>query len=526
MLKKYGITMLVNGLFSGALLCAAVFSFWKSDPKTITIGAILLVCSLIGIAISLRKTHAPSPPGTDNRNAEQSVYQEAVRQISKDTSHIAIGGAEVSHFVDQLQHTIASNSDKSAQIHHAASELFTTTVTLSEHASNALQQAQTSKEVSQQGQEYARNGFNAIQTLSDNVDSTAKKVEALKNQADAIGKITKVINDVADQTSLLALNAAIEAARAGEAGRGFAVVADEVRNLAAKTSKATADITNTLNEIRQESDQTSELMHNVVTSTSQAVDAIEALEQRFDTITQGVNHSASALTEISGSLQEYRHTTADISDSIEQINQSLQATDERSKQISEQAFRFSQTTEGIFRALTKWDIGTFDQQVYKEALAAANACSESLQQGITNGVFTEQQLFSPDYERIGTTEPAKYATAFDRFTDQNFPAIQEPILQRHQGIVYAGAVDRKGYFPTHNQCFSQPLTGDPQTDMVNNRTKRIFDDATGIRCGQHTDPVLLQTYKRDTGEVMHDLSVPIYVNGKHWGGFRIGFRAS
>jgi len=28
-------------------------------------------------------------------------------------------------------------------------------------------------------------------------------------------------------------------------------------------------------------------------------------------------------------------------------------------------------------------------------------------------------------------------------------------------------------------------------------------------------PFLLQTCKRDTGEVMHDLSVPIYVNDRH-----------
>jgi methyl-accepting chemotaxis protein len=70
------------------------------------------------------------------------------------------------------------------------------------------------------------------------------------------------------------------------------------------------------------------------------------------------------------------------------------------------------------------------------------------------------------------------------------------------------------------------LTGDYETDLVNNRTKRIFNDRTGSRCGSNTKPFLLQTYKRDTGEVMHDLSVPIYVGGKHWGGFRIGYRSS
>ena len=63
-------------------------------------------------------------------------------------------------------------------------------------------------------------------------------------------------------------------------------------------------------------------------------------------------------------------------------------------------------------------------------------------------------------------------------------------------------------------------------DIVNNRTKRLFDDRTGARCGSNTKPFLLQTYKRDTGEVMHDLSAPIHVDGKHWGGFRVGYRSS
>ncbi len=90
-------------------------------------------------------------------------------------------------------------------------------------------------------------------------------------------------------------------------------------------------------------------------------------------------------------------------------------------------------------------------------------------------------------------------------------------------VVFAGAVDINGYFPTHNTRYSQPLTGDIEIDTVNNRTKRIFDDPTGIAAAQNTNPYLQQIYQRDTGETMWDISAPIMVNGIHWGGFRIGF---
>nr|WP_226912392.1 MULTISPECIES: hypothetical protein [unclassified Halomonas] len=77
---------------------------------------------------------------------------------------------------------------------------------------------------------------------------------------------------------------------------------------------------------------------------------------------------------------------------------------------------------------------------------------------------------------------------------------------------------------THNAAVSREPTGDYDHDLKYCRSKRIFDDPTGSRCGAHEKPLLLQTYKRDTGEIMHDLSVPIYINGKHWGGFRVGYQ--
>lgn len=75
----------------------------------------------------------------------------------------------------------------------------------------------------------------------------------------------------------------------------------------------------------------------------------------------------------------------------------------------------------------------------------------------------------------------------------------------HAALVFAIVAAPDGYIPTHNQEFAHAPTGDAEADLVRSRSKRLFNDRTGIRCGSHTEDMLLQTYRRDTGEIMHDL---------------------
>ena len=186
----------------------------------------------------------------------------------------------------------------------------------------------------------------------------------------------------------------------------------------------------------------------------------------------------------------------------------------------------SERAEIVYDAIAESGAATQHDQIRIVASNAARQIGKLFEQAIANGRITEAALFDRQYRPLPNTAPPKHSTQFDAFTDRVLPDIQEPILDAMPQLAYAGAVDDNGYFPTHNKKFSKPLTGDYDIDLVNNRTKRIFTDRTGKRCGSNTKPFLLQTYKRDTGEVMHDLSVPIYVHGKHWGGFRIGYRSS
>ena len=119
-------------------------------------------------------------------------------------------------------------------------------------------------------------------------------------------------------------------------------------------------------------------------------------------------------------------------------------------------------------------------------------------------------------------------TRFTEFTDRVLPAIQEPLLAFDERVAFCAAIDLRGYIPTHNLKFSQPQGDDPVWNAAHCRNRRIFNDRTGLGAGSHTKPFLLQTYRRDMGGgqfvMMKDASAPIFVNGRHWGGFRMGYR--
>jgi methyl-accepting chemotaxis protein len=108
------------------------------------------------------------------------------------------------------------------------------------------------------------------------------------------------------------------------------------------------------------------------------------------------------------------------------------------------------------------------------------------------------------------------------FAQQLQPLYDQTLSQVPSGI-FAICVDINGYGPTHNSIFSKPLTGNPDLDVAGSRDKRMFNDPTGYRGAQNTEKFLLQTYMRDTGEILSDLSLPIHIDGQHWGAIRLGF---
>lgn len=341
---------------------------------------------------------------------------------------------------------------------------------------------------------------------------TMQAVESSTRRADSI---IEMIDSVALQTNILSINAGIEAARAGDAGRGFAVVAREIRALSERTAGAARDVRGTLDDIhsrmgeglRQASD-TRAVLDRVVGLMQRAGEAMRDGSSRVGAQVQAVAGLQSLLGDVSGHAR----------DNLAAVESMLAASAGIASGIGT-----LEDCVGLFRLSADPLAEPRHARALELARSGADQAGRALEAALAGRRLAEDALFSRDYRPIPRTEPQKHSTAFDELCDGLMPEFQEALAGAEAWVVYAISANRDGYVPTHNDRFCQPLTGDPKHDLVHNRTKRIFADRVGRTVGAHTDPFRLQVYRRDTGQIMFDMSVPIRVKGRHWGGFRVGY---
>ncbi|MGO4381204.1 methyl-accepting chemotaxis protein [Pseudoduganella sp. RAF19] len=446
--------------------------------------------------------------------------------VGKEIDAIMIGAAETSYFVDSVKKKIEQDVQTASGIVASSGQNARTTELIATNAESASRVAHRVREETVAGRAEADQGLERISTARRDAEAAAETMASLQEKARRISGFTTAISEISARTNLLALNAAIEAARAGEQGRGFAVVAGEVRQLAQRTKEATDEISQMVREINEQAEKASRGMSSLATDVKEAASNVEKVHVLLSNIENSSGESEAKIDEIAHASREHVETTQVIADAIAQIRDSMLGTNRDLPRVTGSAMALAERAEVIAGALGDADVETPHDEIRRAAQHAAREVGRMFESAIAAGKISRDALFDRRYEEIPNTNPPKFHTTFDRFTDKILPDLQEGLLSSMPQLAYAGAVDNNGYFPTHNKKFSQPLTGDYDVDIINNRTKRIFSDRTGKRCGSNTRPFLLQTYKRDTGEVMHDLSAPIYVDGKHWGGFRIGYRSS
>jgi len=449
--------------------------------------------------------------------------RETILLLYQQACMIGSGVCELSFGTDRAMKISQDQKEQASAVAVASEEM---SMTINSVAGNTHRAAVLSSDVDVaacNGLTVVEETWNCMRQISESVDSTLETIRQLEASSTSIGEMVVLIEDIADQTNLLALNASIEAARAGDAGKGFAVVASEVKGLAEKTTKSTREIERVVAGIQKASRKAAAMIETETGLVRTGLAKAEDARQRLENIKNHATESRTMIEQIATASEQQSATTHEISDKIRRVSEIANETFEMTETTNEAFVKFSDLVEQIYGTVGKFSVGNYHDTVKGHLREMEEQILAAVDSALRDRTITLEALFDRNYVPVPNTNPQKFTTKFDAFFDRVISPFQEKIVGKDSKLLYAICVDNNGYAPCHNLRYTKPLTGNPEVDKNNNRTKRIFNDRTGIRCARNTDGYLLQTYRRDTGEILNDLSWPLVINGRHWGGIRAGY---
>lgn len=456
--------------------------------------------------------------------------ERAFRKLADVAGTLGIEVTDISGSVEQVAETVTAQAAICEQLRVSSVQFENQTRAIAHASAEARQVAGRTRLAVETSRPQVEQAVRDIRDLADTVGVIEHDLGALKQALGRISRVAAGIAAIARQTNLLALNATIEAARAGEAGKGFAVVAGEVKALARQTGDATKEIDETIRDLAGQVERLSVQSSQGLTKATSVRSGTEAIGGLIATVDQamrgvedGAGRIAGAAEDMDGECHRVLSVTAELAGGLKSSSEQLAAAKKRLLTLNEHS-------ETMIRSAAEAGIETADTLFIRACTDKAAELSRRLEAAVDRGDVALNDLFDENYQPVAGSNPQQFLTRFTALTDRLFPEVQEAALSLDARVVFCAGVDRNGYLPTHNRKFSQPQGGDVAWNTANSRNRRIFNDRVGLAAGRNRDAFLLQTYRRDMGGgvflMMKDVSAPITVKGRHWGGLRLAYKVN
>jgi methyl-accepting chemotaxis protein len=278
-----------------------------------------------------------------------------IGKVREASQHIESSTLNLSISSEQGLKQAAEQNGAASSIAAAAEQMSANITHIAENAAQAHDTTQKAEQITAFGIATMERSILEMQQIAQLVTQTSDEIDQLTLHSNAIGKIVGMIHGIAEQTNLLALNATIEAARAGEQGRGFAVVADEVRELATRTTRSTAEIVVLVSTIQSGMRKANSSMNTGRERVLQGQQLIDSAGASMNDVKTALNASLNAVSQISNSLQEQREASEDVARNVENVAQRVEenvAAQQQAVQTIQALKQMSSELEATVRGFT------------------------------------------------------------------------------------------------------------------------------------------------------------------------------
>lgn len=441
---------------------------------------------------------------------------------------LGYGIVEVSGFLDEVDQRSSEQVQAIKEVSGTASQLTAAGERMRDGLATLTDISSTTRDTVTNSVELLQSSSRSAQEVAGWVRDLAARMGAMSEALSLVTKSNADIASIAKQVNILAINAKIEASRAGDAGRGFGVVAEAINELSGRTAKAAEQISDEVTSLSEQLQVLTKETRDVTGTAGVVISSSEAADRAVGEIVEASEASLTHTQSLSEEQERMGQALDRFLPTFRTIGDSAGRTAKGVHEVSEKVHSLVDRSESMVQASVALGGGSSDQKFIERVQADALAIGQAFEAAIASGRISQTALFDQSYRDIPGTNPTQVMAPYTDLTDALLPPVQEAALQVDPKVVFCAAVDRNGYLPTHNKKFSQPPSDDPVWNAANCRNRRIFDDRVGLKAGRNTEPFLLQVYRRDMGGgefvMMKDLSAPIMVHGKHWGGLRLAYR--
>ncbi|MER0500057.1 methyl-accepting chemotaxis protein [Aeromonas hydrophila] len=258
--------------------------------------------------------------------------------------------------VEAISQSSRQTAEHAQALHHDSEQMVQVATSISDNCSLAAQNANEVRQLTAESSQYVTSASNGMQRVVVEVGECANAINALKEQASQIGQIISTISSISEQTNLLALNAAIEAARAGEMGRGFAVVADEVRTLANRTASSSAEITEVINNIQQQTEKAYLMMQRNLKTVESGMEDSDNTRQILFKVEEAIDHLADMVQQVADATGQLSHTLSHTSDKVSGISLQAQTGEQEAQECLQLASSLHQASLQQQRLLSQFRV--------------------------------------------------------------------------------------------------------------------------------------------------------------------------
>lgn len=257
------------------------------------------------------------------------VRQKAERKrvtvaINKSVSILGSASTEILAIVAQGAAGAQEQAAAIAETVSTVAEVAQTSTQSAQQANLVAASAQQCDEIGRSGQAAVDETVSKMDGLKSQSENMAESIVGLAEQAQAIGEIIAMVDDIAEQTNILALNAAIEASRAGDQGKGFTVVATEVKALANQSKKATAQIRQILTEIQKATNSTVIAAEEGTKTINHVTDTADRAGESISNLVAAIGEATRMAFQIAGSASQQATAINQIQVAIQNINEVTQ----------------------------------------------------------------------------------------------------------------------------------------------------------------------------------------------------------